>query len=139
MSDTRKLVALLIAVIAFGLVIFGVARGLSSAGPASGTRLLVSIGPPVDEASVAHATEAAQAALPAARVLGGGDGLVVEIATQDSKAVAEAAGKLESDHRMHVDRSVAFTRATGFVPRAWPFFAIAAVMLAGAALIARRR
>jgi hypothetical protein len=42
-------------------------------------------------------------------------------------------------HPMHVVHSEAFTRATGFVPRAWPFFAIGAVFLLGAGIVARKR
>lgn len=40
---------------------------------------------------------------------------------------------------LHVTERTPFTRATGFFPRAWPFFAVCAVMLIAAALIARRR
>ncbi len=141
MSDTRKLVALLLGVLAFGLLVFGTVRGLSDSGPASGTRLLVSVAPPVDETAVAQCVDVVRTRVKDARVIGGHDGLVVELATQDPKAVAEATAQLETDgpyHHMHVDRAVAFTRATGFVPRAWPFFAAAAVMLAGAALLWRR-
>lgn len=137
-SDTRKLIALLLAVMAFGLLVFGVALGISSNGPASGTRLLVSVPGPVNEATVAPYVETVRKQLgPSDRVIGGNDGLVVEIATQDPKAVADASASIETGH-LHVDRTIAFTRTTGFL-RAWPFFAIAAVMLAGGALLWRKR
>ena len=142
MSDTRKLVALLLAVMAFGVIVFGAALGLSSNGPAKGTRLLVSVAPPVNEVTVAQCVDVVRRQLASSdRVLGGHDGLVVELASQDPKAVAEATAQLETDgpyHHMHVDRTIAFSRATGFFPRAWPFFAIAAVMLAAGALLWRR-
>lgn len=143
MSDTRRLVALIIAVTAFGVLVFGVARGVSASGPASGTRLIVSVAPPRDDAAIAQCVEVARTQMGSSgRVIGGADGLVVEIATQDPKEVAAATATLEADgahHRMHVERTIAFTRATGFVGRGWPFFAIAAVMLAGGALLWRRR
>jgi hypothetical protein len=141
-SDTRKLVALFIAVMAFGFVVFGIVRGASSAGPASGTRLIVTIAPPVDADAVARCQEVAKARLPTARVVPSGERLVVEVPAQDKAAVSEATAKLEMDgghHHMHVASATAFTRATGFFPRAWPFFAIAGVMLAIAALIWRKR
>lgn len=40
---------------------------------------------------------------------------------------------------LHVSDRTAFSRATGFLPRAWPFFAICAVMLLVAGFVARRR
>ena len=42
-------------------------------------------------------------------------------------------------HAMHVLRREPFTRATGFVPRAWPFLAAGAVLLAAAALAGRKK
>jgi len=140
-SDTRKLIALLLAVMAFGVIVFGIALGISSNGPARGTRLLVSVASPVNEASVAPYVETVREQLsPSDRVIGGNDGLVVEIATQDPKSVADATTKIEAAAgHLHVDRAIAFSRATGFVARAWPFFAIAAVMLAAAAVLRRKR
>jgi hypothetical protein len=139
-TDTRKLVALIIAVMAFGVIVFGVALGVSSSGPAQGTRLLVSVQKPVSEVAVGQAVQAARTELPTAgRIIGGQDGIVVEIASQDPKDIAETTRKLETDPRLHVDRSDAFTRATGFWGRAWLFLAIAGVMLAGAAVLARKR
>lgn len=141
MSDTRKLIALLLAVMAFGLVVFGVAFGMSNNGPARGTRLIVSVAAPANEATIAPYVETVRKQLgPSDRVIGGNDGLVVEIATQDPKGVADATAAIETAAgHMHVDRTIAFTRATGFLPRAWPFFAIAGVMLAGAAVLWRKR
>lgn len=140
MSDTRKLIALLLAVMAFGVLVFGVSLGISSNGPAKGTRLLVSVKKPVSEAAVAQAVEAARTDLPTSgRIIGGQDGIVVEIASQDPKDIAEASAKLETDPRMHVDRTIAFSRATGFLGRAWLFLVIAGAMLAGAAMLWRKR
>lgn len=42
-------------------------------------------------------------------------------------------------HPLHVRSQQAFTRATGFLPRAWPFFAIGGVLLVVVAILARRR
>ncbi|NVB80289.1 MAG: hypothetical protein HOV81_17985 [Kofleriaceae bacterium] len=42
-------------------------------------------------------------------------------------------------HPLHVRSQASFSRATGFFPRAWPFFAIAAVLLVVVAILARRR
>jgi len=42
-------------------------------------------------------------------------------------------------HAMHVLRREPFSRATGFVPRAWPFLAAGAVLLAAAALAGRKQ
>jgi hypothetical protein len=42
-------------------------------------------------------------------------------------------------HPMHVVHTEAFTRATGFFPRAWVFFAIGAAILLGAGVVARKR
>jgi hypothetical protein len=40
---------------------------------------------------------------------------------------------------LHVTERTPFSRATGFFPRAWPFFAICAALILVAAVIARRR
>lgn len=40
---------------------------------------------------------------------------------------------------LHVTERTPFSRATGFLPRAWPFFAVCGVMLLAAAFVARRR
>jgi hypothetical protein len=42
-------------------------------------------------------------------------------------------------HALHVVSATAFTRAVGFVPRAWPFLALALASLVGAGWLARRR
>jgi hypothetical protein len=118
-SDTRKLVGLFLAVMALGVIAFGVVRGLSATGPASGTRMIVT----GDQATLEKAVGTHGRVVPA-----GGDHFVVEVAQRDPQ--------LES--QLHVERSETFTRATGFLPRAWIFLAVAAVMLAGAALLLRK-
>jgi hypothetical protein len=55
-------------------------------------------------------------------------------AALDLVAVIEAGAV----HPMHVTRRDAFVRATGFWPRAWPFLALGAVLIAIAALVWRR-
>jgi hypothetical protein len=42
-------------------------------------------------------------------------------------------------HPLHVRSQESFSRATGFLPRAWPFLAIGAVLLVVVAILARRR
>lgn len=42
-------------------------------------------------------------------------------------------------HPLHVTRKETFSRATGFVPRAWPFFAIGVVLAISGLLVWRRR
>lgn len=229
MSDTRRLVALLVAVMGLGVAAFGVVRGLAATGPARGTRMIVAVAPPIDAAAVAFTQQAARDRLEekgdGTRVVAAGDQLVVEIAEQAPDIVANEAALLErtahvelasgtatvdarslrridlvedgvaaeaaapvpfkigapitfsidgkvrftvapdhvdgaafhlpmpgveqamdlrsllvagAAHPMHVLRRERFTRATGFVPRAWPFFAAGAVLLAAAALVGRR-
>ena len=41
-------------------------------------------------------------------------------------------------HPLHVESRDSFTRATGFLPRAWPFFAVFGVMVLVAGVIGRR-
>lgn len=120
MSDTRKLVALFVAVMAVGVVIFGIVRGSTSTGPASGTRLIVT----GDVAQVRKVVGTHGRVVPA-----GKDHVVVEVTQRDPAL----------EKQLQIDRADPFTRATGFVPRAWPFFAIGAVMLLGAGVIARKR
>ncbi len=57
------------------------------------------------------------------------------------KAALELAALVEAGAvpALKVTDRTAFSRATGFFPRAWPFFAVCAVMLLAAAFIARRR
>jgi hypothetical protein len=53
----------------------------------------------------------------------------------DLRAVLEAGAA----HQLSVIASTPFTRATEFLPRAWPFLALALASLAGAWLVWRRR
>jgi hypothetical protein len=120
MSDTRKLVALVIAVLGFAVAVFGAVRGLTSTGPASGTRLIVA-----GELGKVQAVVGTRG-----RVMAAGDNhAVVEVVQRDPA--------LES--QLKIERADAFTRATGFWPRARVFFAVAAVMLAAAAVLLFKR
>jgi hypothetical protein len=120
MSDTRKLVALFVVVMGLGVIIFGTVRGLTSTGLARGTRLIVT----GEVADVRKAVGSHGRVIPA-----GGETVVVEVAQRDPAI----------EKQLHVVRADDFTRATGFLPRAWPFFAVGAVMLLGAGAIARVR
>lgn len=230
MSDTRKLVAAFVAAMAVGVAVFGLVRGLSSPGPARGTRLILAIAPPVDADVVQLAEHVVHDRLDDGerrpRVVAAGDHVVAEIADTDPEHVAAltallertgtlevvAAGKTVLDgagvkhaeiaadggvlvdtaapvavqpgtpleirfdgkvhytlapdrvrplhlpmtdarsaldlvalldagaaHPMHVVRAEAFSRATGFWPRAWVFLAIGGVLLAVAAIVVARR
>ena len=137
MSDTRKLVALFVAVMGFGVIVFGVVRGLSDPGMASGTRMIVRIAPPVDQAIVAQAESfARQQAGKDARVFPTGDRLVIELPT--GAAVDTVRANLEkpgAQHPLHVEQAAAFTRDTSFWARARLFLIIGGALIAGAALI----
>lgn len=58
----------------------------------------------------------------------------IEAATELTAAIEAGAAPA-----LHVTERTPFSRATGFLPRAWPFFAVCAVMLLAAAFIARKR
>src|SRR3569623_1531147 len=230
MNDARRLVALLVAVMGLGTAVCGVVRGLSSTGPARGTRMIVAIAPPVDAAAIGIAQRSAQARLEetgtSTRVVAAGGQLVGEIPEQDPASVAGEAALLErtakvelatgsatvdartlrridiidqgvavqasapvpfklgapitfaeggtiklaaspdhvdgasfhvpmasapqlddlyglllagAAHPMHVTHREPFTRATGILPRAWPFLAFGAVLVAAGALGGRRK
>ena len=222
----RIITALFVAVIGFGIAVFGVVRGLSSSGPAHGTRLILTTAG--GDITLAHETAALRVEEKGAptRVIAAGDRIVVELGTDDPQLVAEDAALLErtahvelrdaehpesppvdahalrhiaaDDHgvtidssgalpfhvhsevtfvldgkiklaatpdrvdgatmhvpmaslrqaedlrallvagaapAMHVESRTAFTRATGFWPRAWIFLAIGGVLLAVAAVL----
>ena len=88
------------------------------------------------------------------------DGIVTAVATVDHAAATDlhvrTTGATEDDAiraaielvtvvqagavpALHVTEQTPFTRATGFFPRAWPFFAIGGVMVLAALFVARRR
>ena len=105
MSDGRRLAALMIAVIGLGSAAFGVVRGLSATGPASGVRMIVSIAPPVDDAAREMAEHVATARVDekgmATRVVPAGDKLVVELG-DDAGNAAEVAALLERTGKLEV-------------------------------------
>src|SRR6267378_3841722 len=81
----RRLLALTVLALALGTAVFGVVRGLSQTGPASGVRLVVAIAPPVDDAAreIAEHVVKTRAGMPGLdyRVVPAGDGLIVELGT----------------------------------------------------------
>lgn len=125
----RILAALLLAVIGFGIAVFGIVLGLSASGPARGIRHIVTVDPP---ANVLVAQQTLVARLGSdSRVAAAGDRLVVE-SPVDVTPLIERSG--------HVVSREPFTRAVGFWPRAWVFLAIAAACeLIAAALLLRGR
>jgi hypothetical protein len=98
MSDARRLVALIVAVIGLGIAVFGVVRGLSKTGPAQGVRVIVAIEPPVDADALAMAVKAVQERIEErgaeTRVTPAGDKLVVELGG-DPELVASAVAIIE--------------------------------------------
>ena len=229
---TRRIVALPIVGVALALIAFGVVRGVMDTGPARGTRMVITVDPPLDDAAMTIAEHAVRDRLSErgapVRVVKNGDRLVVEVGEDDREiladmvAIVERVGILqvlspegtpildprairrvessgdgvnvevrtaaaldrvepgksvtftfdgkprlavvpvrvdpttlrvpvESDafllvnmleagaaHPMHVVKRDAFTRTTGFFPRAWPFFAAGVIALVIAALLWRR-
>ena len=88
----RILTALLIAVIGFGIAVFGIVLGLSASGPAHGIRHIVTIDPP-GSALVAQQT-LVQRLGSDSRVAPAGDRLVVE-SPVDATALIERTGHVE--------------------------------------------
>lgn len=234
MSDARRLVALLLALMGLGLAVFGILRGLSATGPARGVRMIIALVPPIDAAAVATAQQVVIERVDekgfATRVVPAGDKLVLEVGETDAEIIArvvdilqrtatlrvldaatqevvldvpmirgaellgdgvaiaitdarqikpgmslafEFEGKVRATHAvdavtatnvhvkvadtlvafdlvamiqagavrpLRVVKQEAFTRTTGFVPRAWPFLAIGGLLtVIGAVLGLRRR
>ncbi len=83
----RRFAALFLAVMALGLIVFGVIRGISKTGPAHGVRLVVAIEAPVDDAQRELAQHVVETRFDDGsdrlRVVPAGDQLVVEIGDVD--------------------------------------------------------
>src|SRR6476619_2198039 len=105
---------------ALGVIMFGVVRALSATGPGSGTRLIVVGDVATTEKIVGTHGRVVDA---------GGNHVVVEVPQRDPAM----------EKQLTIERADAFTRATGFLPRVWPFLAIGAVMVLGAGLLWRKR
>lgn len=91
----RIITALFVAVIGFGIAAFGVVRGLSSSGPAHGTRLiLTTAGGDIGLARESAALRVEQEGAPT-RAIAAGDRIVVELGTDDPQLVAEQSALLE--------------------------------------------
>ncbi len=91
----RIITALLVAVIGFGIAVFGVVLGLSSSGPARGTRLILTTAG--GDVAMARETAALRVEEKGAqtRVVAAGDRIVVEIGSDDPQLVAEETALLE--------------------------------------------
>jgi hypothetical protein len=127
MTDERRLVALVLAVLGFGFAVFGLVRGLSDPGLAQGTRYIITIDKQVDDEGLAKAKHDVGEQLHV-RVMNAAQQLVVE--TPDDH-LPDLVG-------MHVTHREAFTRPTSFLARTWIFLAIAGVLFALAAAIGLR-
>lgn len=97
---------------------------------APGTALAFLLGGKVDAVATVHASSPGQ--------------LQLRTSGRDADAAVVAMNLLSvvragAVHPLHVIRREPFTRATGFVPRAWPFLAIGAVLLIAAVLVLLRR
>ena len=101
MSDARRLVAILVAVMGLGIAVFGIVRGLSATGPARGVRMIISLEPPVDAAAIALAQQVVKDRIDerSARVLPAGDKLVLELSETENVAatveILERTAKLQ--------------------------------------------
>jgi hypothetical protein len=99
MSDARRLVAVIVAVIGLGIAVFGVVRGISKTGPAQGVRMTVALEPPVDADALAIAkhvvTDRIDEKGVETRVMPAGDKLVVEIGDTDPELIAQLVEVLE--------------------------------------------
>lgn len=96
----RVLAALLVAVIGFGIAVFGVVFGLSASGPAQGIRHIVTLGP---SANVLVAQQALVERLGSdSRVAAAGDRLVVE-SPVDATALIERTGTVVLRDAEHPD------------------------------------
>jgi hypothetical protein len=91
--------ALPLAAAALGLLTFGVIRGVSDPGPASGERLAIAIDPPVDAAQLAMAHHVVSNRVEErgaeTRVVRAGDGYVVELGTDSTEIVDSCVALIE--------------------------------------------
>src|SRR5450432_3338798 len=90
-----------------GTGLFGVVRGLSSTGPAHGTRMVVAIAPPVNAEVVAMAEHVVASRLDEkgvekTRVTAASDMLVVEVGTTDEQIVDDEIALLERTAKLEV-------------------------------------
>jgi hypothetical protein len=106
MSDTRRLVALVFALIGLGVAVFGVVRGLSKTGPAEGIRMTISIDPPIDADAVAVAkhvvTDRVDEKGLETRVMPAGDKLVVELGGADAETAVAIRALLERTAKVDI-------------------------------------
>jgi hypothetical protein len=143
----RRIAAIPLAAAAIAVVAIGVVRGVLPAGPAQGERLVVALDPPVDTAMRTKAEEAARDRLDdrgrELRIVSNGDRFIIEIGETDRESLDIMVGLLERRHEqhpaMHVVSRTPFTRATGFLPRAWPFLVAGVVLLLVAGIAWRRK
>jgi hypothetical protein len=132
---------------AIGLFAFGVVRGVMPAGPARGERFVVTLAPPVDTAARTTAEQSARERLAEPgqelRIVSNGDRFVIEVGEIDPEIIGLKIALLERTKAgvpaMRVVSRTAFTRATGFFPRAWPFLAAGLVLLVVAGIVWRRK
>jgi hypothetical protein len=97
--EARIIVVLFIAVMGIGLAGFGILRGLSDSGPASGVRVVVSIDPPLDAPAVEMAEQVTRDRVEEkgveTRVIPAGDHLIVEFGDADREIVREMIALIE--------------------------------------------
>lgn len=163
MKSTRRIFALPILGTAIALIGFGVAIGVRPTGPGRGIRLTV-----VPQTTEPAARQLAHRVLKErldfrgleGRITPAGDRLIVEIGSTDDAVVSPMVELIErravigvnvpapppspaaldaaAAPPMKVTRRESFSRATGFLPRAWPFLAGAALLLVIAGVLSRR-
>lgn len=152
MKSTHRIFALPIIGTAIALIGFGIAIGVRPTGPGQGIRLTV-----VPETTEPAARQLAHRVLKErldfkgveGRIQAAGDRFIIEVGSTDNQIVgmivelierrpssatpapppSAAALDAAAAPVLKVTRREAFSRATGFLPRAWPFLAIAGVLL----------
>jgi hypothetical protein len=161
-KSTSRIFALPIIGTALALIAFGVVLGVRPSGPAQGVRLAVVVeatDPAAGDIALRVLKERIDLSGVGGRFIAAGDKVIIEIGSSDPGVIAGIVERIErrvepgvnvpsapsaaaldaAAPPMKVTKRDPFSRATGFWPRAWPFLAIAAVLLVIAAVLWLRR
>ncbi len=105
----QKVAAIVLLATALTLAAFGIARGVMSAGPAHGTRMIVTIDPPVDRDVLELAEHSVHARLDdkdaRPRIIASGGRIVIEVAEDDPANVNLIAALLERSAKLELHAS----------------------------------
>jgi hypothetical protein len=152
-KSTSRIFALPIIGTALALIAFGVVIGVRPSGPAHGVRLAVAVqttDPDAGDIALRVLKDRIDFSGVGGRFIAAGDKVIVEIGSSDPVVIAGIVERIERRAQpdvnvpappsstaalgaaappMKVTKRDPFSRATGFWPRAWPFLAIAGVLL----------